>query len=399
MEESIDWPSSVCRQCVESIESTRRFKESIITSHSTLFEMFSDRSSMKKEVAPEIVDEYDDLIEYSPSPADRLETPEEQIIESSTKNEALSGKKTSKDLVNILQSMGLLKCFDCHYNFSTFAACMRHMKEQHSVKVPSIKCCGELRFNRSGILDHLEFHVNPEKFACNVCDTRCDSSVNLTRHHKAKHSPGRYTCPQCDKVFKDSYKLRTHQNIHLPEEDRPYKCSYCPKAFAENHSVKRHIERVHEVKERYICEVCGKGFSSISTLWTHTDISHKKKQKRLALAKDENENKKARPAIEEITGSPLIRCRICGIDTTCIGSHMRLQHDQQFVPSPEEEELIPCKTCGEMVMKHRMYQHDMVKHKMKALVCSICNQQFKRYNSFHVHMDQHLDQDPVHQEP
>ncbi|CCD26033.2 DNA-binding transcription factor ACE2 NDAI_0G02560 [Naumovozyma dairenensis CBS 421] len=53
--------------------------------------------------------------------------------------------------------------------------------------------------------------------------------------------------PNCDKIFKRRYNVRTHIQTHL--EDRPYRCEFrgCEKAFVRNHDLVRH-KKLHAEK-------------------------------------------------------------------------------------------------------------------------------------------------------
>lgn len=86
-----------------------------------------------------------------------------------------------------------------------------------------------------------------------------------------------FKCSGCDKVFKERFRLNQHEVHHLPKDQRPCKCEYCELRFANKGQLKRHVERVHEIEERHVCELCGKGFSSKPTFWDHFKYTHKSK--------------------------------------------------------------------------------------------------------------------------
>lgn len=72
--------------------------------------------------------------------------------------------------------------------------------------------------------------------------------------------------PNCGKVFKRRYNIRSHIQTHL--EDRPYHCDYegCKKAFVRNHDLIRH-KKSHAAKI-YGC-ACGRRFTKEESLMIH----------------------------------------------------------------------------------------------------------------------------------
>ncbi|KDQ13564.1 hypothetical protein BOTBODRAFT_33572 [Botryobasidium botryosum FD-172 SS1] len=71
--------------------------------------------------------------------------------------------------------------------------------------------------------------------------------------------------PGCGKTFARLFSLRTHQQIH--SADRPYRCTFCPTAFARNHDLQRHI-RSHGSR-MYRCGGCEGMFSRRDALKRH----------------------------------------------------------------------------------------------------------------------------------
>ncbi|QHS74868.1 DNA-binding transcription factor ACE2 [Saccharomyces paradoxus] len=72
--------------------------------------------------------------------------------------------------------------------------------------------------------------------------------------------------PNCSKVFKRRYNIRSHIQTHL--QDRPYSCDFpgCTKAFVRNHDLIRH--KISHNAKKYICP-CGKRFNREDALMVH----------------------------------------------------------------------------------------------------------------------------------
>lgn len=85
-----------------------------------------------------------------------------------------------------------------------------------------------------------------------------------------------FLCEECGKRFQTKTHLVFHSKIHLPPEDKPFKCQFCTRTFAYNHDCIHHM-RLHIGEKPFKCTQCDKAFHRKSYLtehmFVHTGVS------------------------------------------------------------------------------------------------------------------------------
>ena len=154
--------------------------------------------------------------------------------------------------------------------------------------------CGKLFETVNTKLLHMK-RYNILIIKCDLCEVKCSSKFNLTRHMIEQHDTTyyhtfemgtqepSYLCEECEASFKYKRNLLIHvQTIHKGEEQ--FTCQICKQEIRTKRKLTRHLQEQHEVfsfedvikskeTEKYFCELCELQFTRKENLERHM-ISH-----------------------------------------------------------------------------------------------------------------------------
>ena len=196
-----------------------------------------------------------------------------------------------------------LKCNECNSSFKTRFDLNSHKSRVHQkideiqkyIKVDknSFIClytdCSK-QFNYLYQLKrHIRRHVGVKPFKCQFkgCDYKCESYSHLKRHIISVHRfKGDLKCNECNTSFKTLFDLKTHKSRAHPKFKR-FKCDFkgCDYKSEESYVLKRHMSRVHRLKDDHKCNECNTSFKTHFDLRTHKSRAHQK-------AKSDNSDQK-----------------------------------------------------------------------------------------------------------
>lgn len=264
-----------------------------------------------------------------------------------------------EQLEQVMRTMDLLKCHECQHQSDSLKELFSHMRDTHANcnSRPFIFCCDRKNFGRARAFDHMRVHLDKDAFKCPQCENRYPAKFLLNCHVKQVHTlpeDREFVCDVCAKSFAKRSGFEDHVKYHTAPQDRPHKCSYCGNGFTTPYQLKRHVARLHEKTNNFICEDCGKGYATNSLLSAHRHKNHRDKEmdplrkgcKYVHCERCEKRvsqlNFEAHTANNCFEGDQQMECTICQrkLKTAkSLKAHMRLLH-------PDRESGLSCPYCA-----------------------------------------------------
>ncbi|KAJ9596062.1 hypothetical protein L9F63_012795, partial [Diploptera punctata] len=114
----------------------------------------------------------------------------------------------------------------------------------------SIKC-SDCHFLYKCKLDtHLHVHNNEKSLKCSFCNKNFSRNKDLQRHLQVHNTEKPFKCTICNKSFSEEQCLNKHLCVHSSE--KRFKCPVCNRGFAKNY-VSVHVRNVHSSEKQLKC--------------------------------------------------------------------------------------------------------------------------------------------------
>ncbi|XP_037044361.1 transcription factor grauzone-like isoform X1 [Bradysia coprophila] len=262
-----------------------------------------------------------------------------------------------------------MKCEICSdVEFDTLATVRNHYRQVHKT-IGYLICCGNKYHKRSLILDHIQYHGNPDAHRCDQCGKSYRNRKILSTHMKCHGSS--YKCSLCPKTYISSSMLNYHvREKHSTDMSDKFPCERCDIIFPTRYKLTRHLKTVHGPPINNICEACGRSFKSKNDLKYHIELEH------------------------STTPLPKAQCYICG---TWVKHQRYLRHHlkmHQEVQEAQKGKVLNCPICKKKVQSKRLLAvHIRNAHGERKHQCTYCEKAFKTPKNLKEHIALHTGED------
>ncbi|KAG4071020.1 hypothetical protein HA402_001457 [Bradysia odoriphaga] len=239
-----------------------------------------------------------------------------------------------------------------------------HYRQVHKVSKGYLICCENKYSSRRLMMDHIQYHVNPDAHRCDQCSRQFKNSVTLKTHKKCHVRA--YECSLCSKSYSYASILRNHvRDKHPTDANVKFPCNQCSKICQTKPLLTSHLRNVHGPAQEQVCEICGRKYRNKLSLQNHKELEH------------------------ATTPPPKVQCDICGTWLKYKGRlRAHLKWHQEMRDAQEGNEMpVSCPICNKKVQnkrllsKHIKYSHGERNHK-----CTLCDKAFKTGLSLKEHI-------------
>jgi hypothetical protein len=263
------------------------------------------------------------------------------------------------------------KCGSCELNFPNVIALRKHYSTHHKGENPykekkfACELCDKRYLTAHLLGIHKKSHENLKEYKCPhvYCRYETNSPYDLNNHIKRIHNPTKpFECPNCDKKFKRRCDMVNH-NSSVHSDIKTYvKCPVCNKIILErglqSHMINRHSEKAQ--LKPFECSICGKRERYERALQRHIDAVHEPKDRGV-----------------------IYQC------PECPASFYRRRDMNMHSFEHYSGDVFKCATCGNQYKSKKELTNHEYSHRVTEYPCNICKKVFQTKSGRGKHVKKH----------
>ncbi|XP_063960651.1 zinc finger protein 585A-like [Lytechinus pictus] len=308
------------------------------------------------------------------------------------------------------------KCAHCGKGFITKCnfkthTCRNPEKGQISQKYNKCSYCPKKFSRKAHLQEHVMIHTGERPFKCAHCGkgfiTKCNFKTHSCRNPVKGHIPQRYyrcegsfkkyvqkpvsipsensacQCLKCGLEFLtnndlDKHPCSTSGKSIPPVREKVHECSYCHKKFFRKAHLQEHV-MIHTGERLYLCDKCGKGFSTRGNFRRHTCRIPEKKQIPQRYYRYEDSFKKLlKKPVSIHSENSAFQCLKCGLEfltNNDLDKHS-CSTSGKSIP-PVRERVHECSYCHKKFFcKAHVQEHIMIHTGERPFKCAYCGKGF-----------------------
>ncbi|XP_047455765.1 oocyte zinc finger protein XlCOF6 [Mugil cephalus] len=107
---------------------------------------------------------------------------------------------------------------------------------------------------------------------CSVCHLQLPSQFKLQDHMNLHTGARPYGCAECGKRFCQIQSYRSHLRTHAKTKVDPLKCRVCLWGFTSQEELKDHLSKMHLEDKFYECDLCKRVFTCLEKCQAHVQL-------------------------------------------------------------------------------------------------------------------------------
>ncbi|XP_055314296.1 transcription factor grauzone-like [Sitodiplosis mosellana] len=285
-------------------------------------------------------------------------------------------------VMNIMEEYFDRKCDLCDTVLETFKFAKSHYSSEHNIHNPYMKCCGIKLHNNSQVLDHIQWHIDPNTFRCRVCKLKHKHRYTLIDHVKRHNalSAKQFACKICDRYYATNAQHRTHMELKHPG------IQLSSSSVESNSKGDNNIEIPDYVDAS--CDMCpATTFITFKEMQSHYSETHKSVGSVSCCQKKYLQLSRFSDHIAWHTNPDTFKCDVC--NKSLPNRYILKQHNDWH------SNKYYCHTCQKSFPRRNLLRNHLEKHKnrnrekQRNFICDMCDKRFPSQNHLNIHRKRH----------